>query len=263
MTCPPLEPHASLVPFAPTARRELSVFGAPATLVLVPGRGTRQGRATNDRPAFRRSAAARIVRDEAFWRGGGLALTPNRYPFAHAQRLLWPEQPLRDPDANMWTAIGEWAAASGGTALLNNVGAAATIARAHAHLLPERLPFLDALRELDRAADLIDVPPGVELVRKDVPFCLVGVRGGARDRAAALLLLAEARLTAAWNVVVQDRTAWLFPRRVETPTPHFPYALGAAEVWGRWCYVDEEPFAAATAADLERALVAAGVEERA
>ncbi|HEX5052508.1 MAG TPA: hypothetical protein VFZ65_12095, partial [Planctomycetota bacterium] len=120
--------------------------------------------------------------------------------------------------------------------------------------------FLDALRELDRAADLIDVPPGVELVRKDVPFCLVGVRGGARDRAEALLLLAEARLTAAWNVVVQDRTAWLFPRRVETPAPYFPYALGAAEVWGRWCYVDEAPFASATAADLERALVAAGVE---
>ena len=65
-------------------------------------------------------------------------------------------------------------------------------------------------------------------------------------------------MTSAWNVIVQDGAAWLYPRRAETPAPHFPYALGAAEVWGRWCYLDREPFDAATGAALERALALAG-----
>jgi hypothetical protein len=80
-------------------------------------------------------------------------------------------------------------------------------------------------------------------------------------RAEALVRLAEARLTAACNVVVQDQTAWLFPRRLEIPAPHFPLALGSAELWGRWCYVDEAAFGAASAKDLEQALVAAGMEK--
>ena len=28
----------------------------------------------------------------------------------------------------------------------------------------------------------------------------------------------------------------------ETPAPHFPQALGSAEVWGRWCHQDREAF---------------------
>ena len=40
-----------------------------------------------------------------------------------------------------------------------------TIARCHAHLVPERLPFLDALPERAFAGDLIDLPGGVTPVR--------------------------------------------------------------------------------------------------
>ena len=73
------------------------------------------------------------------------------------------------------------------------------------------------------------------------------------------MLLAEARLTAAWNVIVTEDAAWIVPRAVETPLPWFPQALGAAELWGRWCYVDEAPFRAARGHDLEQALVQAGM----
>jgi hypothetical protein len=261
MTSLPLQVEAELPPFAVAARRSAMVFGAPVELVLVPGRKARHGRATADRPALARSRAPGIVADEALWRGQGHVLTPNRYPLAERQLLLWPERMQREPDAAFWRLVGDWVTGSGGAALHNNIGAAATIARCHAHLVPQRLPFLDALpeRAVPAAAAPIEVPAGITLVAKDVPLCLLGVRGSANARAEALLRLAEARLCAACNIVVQGDTAWMLPRRTETPAPHFPYALGAAELWGRWCYMDEAPFHEATAPALESALVAAGM----
>lgn len=257
-SCLPNVDDPRLVAYAPAAVRRLCVFGAPVEAVLVPARRRRLDAANVARPAFARSRAAGIVADESIWRGDGMALTPNAFPFAHGQRLLWPLAPLREPDAALWQAAFAWADAAGGAALVNNVGAASSIGRAHAHLCAERLPFLGALPERPCAADLIDVPAGAALVEKDAPFCLLGVRGPAAARALAVVRLAEARLTAAWNVVAQDGATWLLPRRAETPAPHFPHALGAAELWGRWCYVDEAAFAAARDADLEAALVAAG-----
>jgi hypothetical protein len=245
-------------PFAPAARRTLVAFGAPVELVLVPERAARRGRPGDVRPAFDRSPAARIVEGETRWRGEGLALTPNKYPFAHEQRILWPGEPMREHPIALWQAVCDWTAATGGSALVNTIGAASSIARAHAHLTPERLPFLEALRERAVVADLADLPAGARLVAKDVPFCLLGVRGDAAAVAESVWRLAEARLTPAWNVVVEPGAAWSYPRTAETPAPYFPYALGAAEVWGRWCYLDHAAFAAATGADLERALVAAG-----
>lgn len=257
-SCLPNVDDPRLVAYAPAAVRRLCVFGAPVEAVLVPARRRRLDAANVARPAFARSRAAGIVAAESIWRGDGMALTPNAFPFAHGQRLLWPLAPLREPDAALWQAAFAWADAAGGAALVNNVGAASSIGRAHAHLCAERLPFLGALPERPCAADLIDVPAGAALVEKDAPFCLLGVRGPAAARALAVVRLAEARLTAAWNVVAQDGATWLLPRRLETPAPHFPHALGAAELWGRWCYVDEAAFAAARDADLEAALVAAG-----
>lgn len=255
---PPHVPALRLAPFLPVATRSLRPFGCPAELVLVPGRKARGNTADAARPAFRRSLAPRIVAQEALWRGDGLIVTPNRYPFGRGQQLLWPAAGGREPDADLWLAANEWADATAGTVLHNTVGAAASIARAHVHLLAERLPFLAGFAEAPVHSDLIDVPLGAALVKKVAPICLLGVRGSPAARAAGLTALAEARLTAAGNVVVQDGTAWVFPRREETPAPHFPQALGAAEVWGRWCYVDERDFAAATASDLEQALVRAG-----
>lgn len=256
----PLDPHVSLVTFAPKSVRHLSVFGAPVEAVHVPGRKARGNKARRERPSFAASQAQRIVDQETFWRSDGLALTPNLYPFAREQRLLWPTTPLREPDAAMWSAICTWTEAQKGTAMVNTIGAAATIARAHAHLTPERLGFLPGLPERDGPTGLVDLPAGVELVQKDIPCCMLGVRGGdVTARGQAIAALAGIRLTAAMGICIQDGTAWMFPRRAETPAPHFPYALGGAELWGRWCFLEEEPLAAATGEGLELALVMAGM----
>lgn len=251
-------PEAALVPLRPVASRTLRVFGASAELVWLPERALRHGRPGAARPAFAPSPVPRIL-GEAFWSDAAFALTPNRFPFARAQRLLWPRAPQREPDAAFWQLVAEWVVRAAGTGMVNQVGAAASIARAHAHLTPEQLPFLAELPEVAAPADLLALPAGVSLVAKAVPFCLLGVRGAPAPRAAALLALAELRLTAVWTAVVVGDTTWLYPRSREVPAPHFPQALGAAELWGRWCYVEETPFAAATAEDLEAALLAAGM----
>ena len=235
------------------------VHGAPVELVLVPERKARHGRADAARPAFTRSPAARIVGEECLWQGDGFVLTPNRYPFAREQRILWPQQPVREPDPAFWQVVFDWVARSGGSALVNNVGAAATIGRAHAHLVPERLPFREALPECELRTNPIDAPAAIRIAAKAVPFCLLGLRGPIAARATAMILLAEARMTATWNVVAYDDVVWICPRRCETPDPHFPYALGAAELWGRWCYMDDAPFEQASAGDLEAALALAGM----
>ena len=256
---PPTAAHPALVPFAPAKRRTAVVHGAPVELVLVPERKARHGRADAARPAFTRSPAARIVGEECLWQGDGFVLTPNRYPFAREQRILWPQQPVREPDPAFWQVVFDWVARSGGSALVNNVGAAATIGRAHAHLVPERLPFLEALPECELRTNPIDAPAAIRIAAKAVPFCLLGLRGPIAARATAMILLAEARMTATWNVVAYDDVVWICPRRCETPDPHFPYALGAAELWGRWCYMDDAPFEQASAGDLEAALALAGM----
>ena len=253
----PLDPDPRLLPFEPVAERTVSLLGSEATLMLVPGRKSRTGRVHADRPALLPDRAGRILREETLWRGDGLALTPNRFPFAREQRILWMAQPAREPDQRFWQAALQWVDAVDGTVLLNNIGAAATIPRAHAHLIGERSPFLGGLAEcaLTDAPDLIDLPDRCELLAKQVPFCLVGVRGGdPAARALALVRLADVRMTATWNVIATRGEVWVAPRSVETPTPHFEQALGASEVWGRWCYVDEPCFERATSQDLERAL---------
>lgn len=261
MQIPPLAAPEGLVPFAAARTRALRVFGATAEVALLPQRAARSGRELRGKVAFARSRAGRIVKDEALWRSDDLVLTPNAFPFARDHRLLWPRFRRREPDLAMWTAICAWAEGAGGSALLNTIGAAATIARAHAHLTGERLPFLTSLALRPGPADLVELPPDVELLAADLPFCLLAVRGGdAAARAQVLDALAEARMATACNTVVVGMVAFVYPRAVETPAPHFPQALGAAELWGRWCFTDEAAFAAVTGTDLELALVAGGMQ---
>ncbi len=255
MDCPPIDPHATLTPFEPTALRTCKLFGQTVQLALIPGRRARSGHLQTGRPALQRNKAEQILREEAYWRTETLAVTPNKFPFAKNQQILWMAHPAREPDYAFWLTARNWVDRSNGTALLNNIGAAATIPRAHAHLIDERIPFLAELPERPLETDLITVPDGCELVRKDVPFCMIGIRGSIAGTAESLIRLADARLTATWNVVITKDATWIVPRTKQTPAPFFKQAVGAAEFWGRWCYIDEESFAAATEADLEQALM--------
>ncbi len=243
--------------FAPAARREMTLFGAPAELVYLPERQARWGVPQAGRPAFPAQFVDRILEQEAAWEGGGMVLTPNRYPFGRRQAVLWAKAPVREPDASMLELLLRLEEKVSGAVLLNCIGAAASIPRCHMHLIGEQLPFLGLLDTVPAAITAVELPAGVTCLSLAPPFpgVAVGVRGPTRERAVVLHRLLEARSSPAFNLVSQDATTWVFPRSTtETPTPHFPYALGAAELWGRWCFGDEEPFRTATAGDLEAAL---------
>ncbi len=247
--------------FAPAARRQMTLFGAPVELLYLPERRARRGVPQAGRPAFSAQIVEVILRDEGIWEGSGMVMTPNRYSFGRRQAVLWAKAPLREPDLTMLELLLLLEEELSGAVLLNSVGAAASIARCHMHLMDERLPFLghfDVVPQRPEALDAVhELPVGVTCVALAPPFpgLGLGVRGPAKGRAVVVHRLLNARTTPAFNLVSQDATTWVFPRSVsETPTPHFPNALGAAELWGRWCFSDEQPFLTATPASLEAAL---------
>lgn len=243
----------------PAASRQLPLFGTTVQLVLLPGRAKRPSRPSLQRSPFQASPADRILASETVWRGHGFAVTPNRYPFANQQVLLWSEEPTREPSTAFLSLLFEWALATDCRGLVNSIGAAASIPRAHAHLTCESQPFLRTVAEQPLTATWLPDVAGVSYWQKDLPTCVLGVRGAPQRRAAALHALQLCRLTAACNLVVDGDTTWIYPRsKHEVPSPHFPFALGAAELWGRWCFLDEESFARTTADDLAQALQMAG-----
>lgn len=244
--------------FAPAATREMTLFGAPVELLYLPQRAARRGRPRTGRPAFPAQFVEEILTKEAVWEGSGMIMTPNRYSFGRRQMILWAKAPVREPDTTMLELMLRLEENVSGTVLMNSMGAAASIPRCHLHLMDERLPFLNGLDVVEtRPAALESLPPDITCLHLAPPFPGVGlgVRGPASQRARVVHSLLHARTTPAFNLVSQDATTWLFPRSaIECPAPHFPYALGCAELWGRWCFGDEETFLAATPDSLEAAL---------
>lgn len=257
----PDDPFALVPPgsFAPAARRALPLCGGTAELCWLPERRARTGRPEPERTPFAPSVAERIVAEEAVWRGDGLVLTPNRHPFAARHLLLWSAAPRREPDRGFLETGFELARRARGALLANSIGAAASIAWCHAHIVGERMPFLDSLALEPCTLDEVR-GRDVECFRASAPFpsLLVALRGDPAARAAAAERLLVTRTSAAYGLVEQAGTTWIHPRRAEFPGPDFPQALGAAELWGRWCYDQEDAFAAATPVMLERALGTAG-----
>lgn len=255
------DPFALLpvVPWEPRATRSLSVCGAPVELVWLPDRKLRTGAPSADRPSFRTDIAARIVNQEELWSDAEVTLTPNRFPFASPHGLLWTKQATREAPLSLLRTAIEMATAHGGSALANCIGAAASIPRAHVHLVRTRSTWLPELPVSPTAH--AEVLAGLDDVTaadtRDVPFHAVRIAGEPAARARAAHRLLTQRMTAAFNLIDDGTHCWVFPRAEETPAPHFPYALGAAELHGQWCYGDREPFETATSADLERALALA------
>jgi len=247
-----------LVDFEPAAVRRVRVFGATAELAWIPSRAARAGQPGPDRPAFRADAAERILAHETLHRDGAFSVTPNRFPFAQRLALLWAVPAQREASVELLAAAFAWARRHGGTALVNSIGAASSIARAHVHVTVEQLPFLDELDELPLAGEWLPRVEGVQFVRKRLPCWFVGARGDVAQVARALHALQLRRSSAAATVVACGETAWLVPRTLET-APGFPHPLGSAEAWGRWCYLREEDWARAEPAQLESALVASGM----
>lgn len=195
------------------------------------------------------------------WANDAVAITPNRYPLGERCLVLWRRAPEREADAALLEVGLALAEATGGSLLLNTVGAAASIARAHAHLLFERLAFLSSFeRRPWRGPDLDLGEVDVYTLGEGFPGLAVGIAGPLAARAAAAAALLRQRLRPAANLVAMEDTCWVFARELETPAPHFPHALGAGELWGRFFYAEREAFERATAADVEAALRAALVQ---
>ena len=244
------------------ARRELPVFGVKAELHCLPGRRHRPGAPLGKRAPFQRCRVDEIIAGEAVWRDGGVVLTGNRFPFAARHVVLWTEERTREAPLALLEAAIAFEDRFAATALVNTTGAAASIARAHVHLVGERLAFLDGFPREPLVAGWLEPRTDVEVVRLSAPYPIVAVGlvgpAGARARAAHRLL--QLRNHAAVNVVSSSGVTWVFPHgEHETPEPHFPFALGASELWGRWCYAEREAFERATSEALEQALLRAGV----
>ncbi len=247
-------------PFRPAGRRALRVWGAPVDVTWLPERAGRQGAPTAERPVLAPSPAARILATEAVWTAGGCAITPNPYPIAERELLLWSTDPVRELPLPLIELALTLEERVDGALTINSVGAAASITRAHVHLMGERTEFLPALPRRTVRPDYLADCAGVESLQLDVPVLTLGLRGPVPARAVALHRVLELRRCAAYNVASQGGETWLLPRSaVEITAPHFPQALGAAEFWGRWCFADRAAFERADGASLERALALGGV----
>ena len=247
-------------------RRTASVFGASVELVCLPDRLKRGSVPNGERPGFLPDRASRILREEEVWRAPGVAMTGNAFPFTDRQVILWATEQRREPSVEMLQAAYAIEDEVAGTTIVNSIGAAGSITRSHIHLLDANNQFFQTLPQSRISPDQVQLDPELlgpcELWRLDPPFPMtaVGVRGLPADRALTMYHLVEGRSTASFNLVGSHLTSWLLPRSsVETPAPHFPQALGGAEIWGRWCYSDLDAFERATETDLESALRLAGV----
>lgn len=247
--------------FRPAATRDVELFGRQVGLCWLPERRNRRGRPLRSRPAIARDHGAEIIANEAVWRGEGVVLTPNRHPFSERAAILWAAEFRREPDLALLVTGSALAGSTNGTFLLNTIGAAASIVRSHGHVLGERRDFLCDLAFEAVASTLLASHQGVELARACEPFpiLLLRIRGEATDRLRFALELAALRATAAFNLLDDGTTTWFCPRPVEMPTPHFPQALGAAELWGRWCFDERDDFERADADSLRAALELAGM----
>jgi hypothetical protein len=233
----------------PAATRRLELLGGEVELRWLPERARRRAAPA----ALHQDHASRILANETLWQSDN----------QRAALILWSVVPLREADADLIERALALAEPHGGTVLMNTLGAAATQPRAHLHVVGERLPFLSKLPALPCARplpdDLTSGRGAIEVVELAPPFpgLAFGLRGErpARARAAARLLQLRAALAA--NLISDGTTTWVIPRGVETPAPHFPYPLGCAELWGRFCFEDEATFAAATADSLRAAFAMA------
>lgn len=261
MTTLPTDPFAlgdRKPAFEPAEQRTLELHGGQVELFFLPQRGGRSGRADAARPSFPPCRAERILAEESVWASDELALTPNLHPFAERHLLLWSRSPRREPDAAFLATGFELADRCGGALLVNSIGAAASIPWLHAHLLGERRGYLGGLPTLPVDAGGSD--PDVEIQRVGAPFPahMLALRGSIDRLAGAVGDLLRRRTTPAFSLVYENGRAFVMPRGIETPAPHFPQALGSAELWGRWCFEDEDAFRSATPGSLDAALGAAG-----
>jgi len=243
--------------FEAAERRELRVYGQSVELLYLPGRAKRQGIPGPQKAPFRPCPMRRILAEEALWQGQGVTITANPFPFAERQLLLWSQDPVREVGREMLEMALLMEERCRGAVMLNSTGAAASISRAHLHLIGDCGGFLPKLPSEAVDPAYLQEDPELECRPCSAPFpsFIHVLLGPARSRARAAHRLLQLRSTAAINLISTVGKTFVVPRSsVEIPIPYFPHALGSSELFGRWCYADQDAFAEATGEDLEKAL---------
>ncbi len=242
------------------ASRRLLAFGLPYELVLIPSRGQRANLPGMERRAFVSDKGGRIRDQEELAREETIVLTPNRFAFYEQHGLLWQAVGFaREAPVSLMEAGFRLAEQAGGGLLINSIGASASICQAHAHLVRAKSEVLARLsmRALGEARGLRVLATDPEAGH---PGLVVLVRGGrASDRAGFVRALLDLRTSASYHVLAQDDSSWVIPRRRETVAEASPYALGAAEFFGRFVLPERETFDRLDRTAIELALEEASV----
>lgn len=246
---------------APPHRVEREVFGVRASVLSLPHRTSRHGMPRQDRPPFQANHADRIIATEAVWTGPGVAMTGNRFPFSAQQVILWATERRREPTRSMLEIAFRIEADVDGTSMVNSIGAAGSVTRSHVHVIGESPSFLRELpaRGIEPESVFLteEQASGCEVICLDAPFpgVAIGLRGSVEARAETMHHLLECRTAQAFNLISNGGISWLVPRSaVEITAPHFPQALGSAEISGLWCVNDPEVFARLDGPGMEAAL---------
>ncbi len=243
--------------FVAHARRSMLLHGQEVQLLYLPERRQRRGIPGPEKPPFLASPVERILAEEGLWSGRRVTITKNRYPFTGKQLLLWSQAAEREASLELLELGFAMAEDCGGSLLLNSCGAAASISRAHLHLIEDSRCFLGGLASEPVELAEIDGGPKVECRQLADPFpgYILELIGPHAERAKLAHRLLAIRSSPAVNLISTGGRCWIIPRStVEIPAPQFPYALGAAELFGLWCFGDHQAYEEARPEDLEAAL---------
>lgn len=242
------------------ASRRVLAFGLPYELVLIPSRGQRANLPGAGRPAFVSDKGGRIRAGEALVQDENVVLTPNRFAFYPQHGLLWQAEGFaREAPVPLLESGFRLADQAEGALLVNSIGASASICQAHGHLVRAKSRVLPALPMktlgVNRSLQIRATDP-----QAGHPALTVQIRGGsAGDRARLVRALLDLRSSASYHVLAQEDVAFVIPRRREIVAEVSPYALGAAEFFGRFVLPERETFDRLERPDLERSLAEASV----
>jgi hypothetical protein len=242
------------------ARRSLLAFGLPYELVLIPSRADRAHFPGMERPAFVSDKGGRIRQEEALVREDGIVLTPNRFSFYEQQCLIWQAEGFaREAPVALLEAGFRLAEQTQAALLINSIGASASICQAHGHLVRAQSKVLAAF-----PMKALGAARGLRLLATDPlaghPSLTIQIRGGApSDRARLVRALLDLRTAASYHVLAQAGAAWVIPRRREIVAEVSPYALGAAEFFGRFVFPERKIFERLDRKAIELALSEASV----
>ena len=249
-----IEKAANTYPFpGPEDKRRITAFGVEYDILYVPWRGKRREKGDIP-PPFIKDRAYEIIKNEEIWRYNKYVITPNKYPFSKRQILLWEDNRLREPSANLISlSYLIVAKLKGYTGLMNTTGSAATIPKAHMQIANiERRP---AVAEFPmKWKHYNDFKIGFPAEESKFQVFYICFSGDAIAIGKIVENILIQRRCTSFNIIIFEDLLYLFPRLKETKKEAYPYPLGALELAGCFAFEHKEPFLNTTSKKIEQAI---------